>query len=237
LEIGKSIFHLGNYKEMDDSFPDVTPIVSTVSSILFVVAVLGALWLGFWIHSKYFKPAPAVPPPVPSKPAPEPEPHGWGPGPWGPDPWASRSYGPMPVPEKSSPMPTSDKLKVDAPKADTSDKFNPVLTLMSAKYDSASKYIQADYKILPNGSVPPSKSYSIQFRVLVDGKSLTDDVGDEPLDSHEMTGLQQRALVPVSGVSADVKPSQMTLSAQIHFRENGTANMGVIGIPVTTNVS
>ncbi len=228
---------------MDDSFPDVTPVVSTVSStfytILFVVAVVGALWLGFWIHSKYFKPAPVAPPPAPSKPAPEPEPHGWGPGPWGPDPWASHAYGPLSVMNKSATEPkteppTSDAVTSEPPK---NDKFNPVLTLMSAKYDSVSKYIQADYKILPNGSVPPSKSYSIQFRVLVDGKSVSDDMGDEPLDSHEMTGLQQRALVPVAGVSADVKPSQMTLSAQIHFRENGTANMGMIGIPVTTTVS
>jgi len=218
----------------------VSTISSTLYTILFIVAVLGALWLGAWIHSKYFRPPPVVLPPASKpEPKPEPEPHGWGPGPWGPDPWASHPYGPLSVMNKSATEsktepPSSDAATSESPK---SDKFNPVLTLISAKYDSVSKYIQADYKILPNGSVPPSRSYSIQFKVLVDGKPVSDDMGDEPLDSQEMTGLQQRALVPVSGVSADIKASQMTLSGQIHFRENGTANMGVIGIPVTTSVS
>jgi len=44
-------------------------------------------------------------------------------------------------------------------------------------------------------------------------------------------------LVPITGAPSDVKASDLSVSAQIHFRENGTVNMGVIGVPVTINVA
>jgi hypothetical protein len=195
-------------------------------SIFFIVAVVGALVLGGWLVMKYYKPQQSPPPATPP-PTPPPEPpsaSGWGPGPWGPDPW-DPNYKPD-VPDEPKP-----------PKPAPPDNFKPVLTLLSAKYDSVGRQIKVDYKILPSGSVPPSKSFTIEYDVLVGGKKATEIPEDEPLSAAEMTGLQQESLVSAVGAPSNVKASDLSVSAQIHFRENGTVNTGVIGIPVTINVT
>lgn len=199
-------------------------LVDGLYTVLFIVAILGSIFLGGYLALKFYVP-PAPPPVAPPPPKPEPDPlsPGWGPGPWGPDPWR-----PDPVPEPPGPPP---------PKPAPADNFKPVLNLLSAKFDPVSKYIQVGFRVEASGDVPPSKSFSIAYDILVDGKKITDFPEDEPLTSAEMTGLQQQSLVPVTGAPADVKAADMTLSAQIHYRENGTVNMGVIGIPVTINVS
>jgi hypothetical protein len=193
--------------------------------LLFIVAVVGSLVLGGWLVIKYYKPKDtSTPPPAPPPPAEKPHrPHGWGPGPWGPDPW-DPNYKP-------------DDPKPDSPKPAPPDNFKPVLTLLSAKYDPVGRQIMVDYKILPSGAVPPSKSFTIQYDVLVGGKKVTDVPEDEPLTAAEMTGLQQQSLVSVTGAPTNVKTSDLSVSAQIHFRENGTVNTGVVGVPVTINAS
>jgi len=192
--------------------------------LLFIVAVVGALVLGGWLVLKYYKPTQTpAPPPPPPKPEHHHHPSGWGPGPWGPDPWTP-DYKPD-VPDEPKP-----------PKPAPPDNFKPVLSLMSAKYDPVGRQIKVDYKILPGGSVPPSKSFTIEYDVLVGGQKVTELPEDEPLTAAEMTGLQQESLVSVAGAPPDVKASDLSISAQIHFRENGTVNMGVIGVPVTINV-
>lgn len=197
-----------------------------IYSLLFIVAVLGAIVLGGWLAIKYYKPKdksapPDVPPPVP--PPPE-RPSGWGPGPWGPDPWDPNYKPDDPDPPKP-------------PKPAPPDNFKPVLTLLSAKFDPVGRQIKVDYKILPSGSVPPSKSFTIQYNVLVGGKVVSEVPEDEPLTTSEMTGLQQESLVSAVGAPANVKASELSVSGQIHFRENGTINQGVVGIPVTIDVS
>lgn len=200
-------------------------LIDGLYTLLFIVAILGAIVLGGYLAIKFYvpaaKPAPTpVAPPAPLPPGPDPQPNepGWGPGPWGPDPWRPEPPGPPP------------------PKPAPADNFKPELNLLNAKFDPGSKYIQVGFRIQATGDIPPSKSYSIAYDVLMKGQKLTDFPEDEPLTSAEMTGLQQQSLVPVTGAPADVKASDLTLSAQIHYRENGTVNMGVIGIPVTINV-
>ena len=194
--------------------------------LLFIVAVVGAMVLGGWLVMKYYKPKQTPPPPPPpNKPAyPPREPSGWGPGPWGPDPW-DPNYNPD-VPDRPG----------HHPKPAPPDNFKPVLNLMSAKYDPVGRQIKVDYKILPGGSVPPSKSFTIEYDVLVGGQKVTELPEDEPLTAAEMTGLQQESLISVVGAPTDVKASDLSVSAQIHFRENGTVNTGVVGVPVTINV-
>ena len=194
-------------------------IFDSLYSLLFIVAVVGAMVLGGWLVLKYYKPK-QTPPPPPPTPEHHHHPSGWGPGPWGPDPWTPNYKPDVPEPPKPAPP----------------DNFKPVLNLMSAKYDPVGRQIKVDYKILPSGSVPPSKSFSIQYDVLVGGQRVTDLPEDEPLTAAEMTGLQQESLVSVVGAPTDVKASDLSVSAQIHFRENGTVNMGVVGVPVTINV-
>jgi hypothetical protein len=205
-------------------------IVDGLYSLLFIVAIVGSIVLGGLLVIRYYDPQKTTPPPG-DKPKPTPEPNpkpyqpGWGPGPWGPDPWDPNYTPDIPgVPDPKPPPP--------AP----SDNFKPVLTLLDAKYDTVNRQVLVNYKILPNGSVPPSKSYSIEFDVLVNGKAVSQIPEPEPLASSEMTGLQQQALVSVTGAPPDVKVDEMTLSGQIHFRENGTVNTGVIGVPVIVKV-
>jgi len=197
--------------------------------LLFIVAVVGAMVLGGWLVLKYYKP-PAAPTPPPKPDHPPPEPSGWGPGPWGPDPWDPNykpdvpGHHPKPGPEPPKPPPP--------------DNFKPVLNLLSAKYDHVSRQIKIDYKVVTSGSIPPSKSFTIEYDVLIGGQKISDIPSEEePLTSAEMSGLQQESLLSVVGAPSDVKASDLSVSAQIHFRENGTANVGVIGIPVTINVA
>ena len=195
--------------------------------LLFIVAVVGAMVLGGWLVLKYYKP-PAAPTPPPKPDHPPPEPSGWGPGPWGPDPW-DPNYKPD-VPGHH-PKPGHEPPKPAPP-----DNFKPVLSLLSAKYDHVGRQIKIDYKVITSGSIPPSKSFTIEYDILIGGQKISDIPSEEePLTSAEMSGLQQESLLSVVGAPPDVKASDLSVSAQIHFRENGTANVGVIGIPVTIN--
>lgn len=202
-------------------------LIEGLYTLLFIAAVVGAMVLGGWLVLKYYKPVAAPPP---KKPEPERRPD-WDPGSttggaFSPDPWTP-DYNPS-VPGIPDPTP---------PPPAPPDNFKPVLTLLDAKYDSVNRQILVSYKILPSGSIPPTKSFSISYDIMVAGKRLVDIPDEEPLTAAEMTGLQNQSLIPVTGASSEVKASDMTVSAQIHFRENGTASMGVIGMPVTINVA
>jgi hypothetical protein len=196
---------------------------------IFIVGIIGAFVLGGWVTLTYFKPE--KPPKPPSKPNADIHPTGWGPGPWGPDPWGPDSqHHKQPIPDPG-PGP--------APKPAPPDNFKPVLTLMSANYDGVGREIKLDYKILPSGSVPPSKTFTIEYVVMYKGKRA-DDNGipqEEPLSESEMSGLQQSSLIDVVGVPSDAVARDLSVSAQIHYRENGTLNSGSVGVPVTIDVS
>jgi hypothetical protein len=189
-------------------------------SILWLLSLIGAVVLVVYLIFKYDlikKPEVKVDPPkVEPKPHHHHHPHGWGPGPWGDDPY-DKPVSPAPEPVKP-------------------DNFKPELNLLKAKYDPVSRYVQVDYKVMPSGSIPPTKTFNIAFDVLVKGVKTADFPEEEPLTSSEMSGLQQQSLVPVTNAPADVKAADLTVTAQIQFRENGTTNMGVTGIPVTISV-
>jgi hypothetical protein len=195
-------------------------ILDFIYPILFIVSVIGSLILGGWLVMKYYVPAKQVAPPPPpaAKPPPDFEPNAWEADMWGPDPWS-----PEPPAETPAPPPV--------------DNFKPVLNLLSAKFDKVNRRIQLGYKILPSGDIPPSKIYTIVFDVLSEGKKLSEIPVDEPVTAAEMTGLQQNALIDVVDAPNDIKASDLTVSAQITFRENATLNRGVVGIPVTIAVS
>ena len=185
---------------------------------MFIVGLVGALFLGGWFALNYITPTqtelPKEPPPEEKKPEPEPtnkiDP---GHGPYGPD---------VPVePPKKEPV---------------VDTFKPVLNLLDARFDPVNRYIQIGYRVLPNGSPPPSKTYSILYDVLYKGQKTADFPEEEPITAAEMSGLQQQSLIPVTGTPAEVDPADLVVSALIRFRENGTINSGVVGVPITINV-
>ena len=199
-------------------------LVEGLYSVLFIVAVVGAIILGGYLALTYVKTNEPVKKVKEKKVKEQPETisQGWGVGPWGDDPYLG--YTPD-APKKDMPLPT--------PYVEQ-DNFKPVLTLLDAKYDHVSRYIQLKYKILPSGSVPPTKTFSVAFTVMEDGKPTVDFPEEEPLSSSEMTGLQQVSLIPVTNVSTT--PTKLSISGQIQFRENGTVNRGFVGVPVTIDV-
>lgn len=224
---------------MDDSFPDVTPVTSSISStlytILFIVAVLGALWLGAWIHSKYFKPPPVVVPPPAAKPAPEPEPHGWGPGPWGPDPWASHPYGPIPVPDK--PKPTPKPTPKPEPSPDQSlpkpppESFKPVLSILSAT-PGVGRTLKVTYSVTSDTPLPVSTHYFVAFDLKHGDKTLTNFSQDEPID--DVHSNQHTATIDiVQDEGVDVR--SLSVSGQIMYDYMGSRV--AVGNPSVRSVS
>lgn len=201
--------------------------MDTLSTILWVVTILVAIGATAFLTIKYVVKTEIAPPPK-ETPKREPEPDvaptasGWGPGPWGDDPW-THEYTPD-VPGVT-PGPNPEKPVVD--------NFKPILTLLSAQYDTVGRQILVKYKILPSGHIPVNKSYSIAYTVMAKGEATSDVPEDEPLSDAEMSGLEQQSLVGVVDVPADVKASDLTVSGQIQYRENGTLNKGTVGIPVS----
>jgi len=191
-----------------------------LSTILWVVTIIVAIGATAFLTIKYVVKTEVTPPPVKDTPKPEPEPDnsivsGWGNGPWGDDPWL-HNY-----------TPDSPEVTPGAPPV--VDNFKPILTLMSAQYDPVGRHILVKYKILPSGRIPINKSYSIAYTVLSGGEAMPSD--DEPLSASEMSGLEQESLVGVTTVPE--KASDLTISGQIQYRENGTLNKGTVGIPVS----
>lgn len=225
---------------MDDSFPDVTPVTSSISStlytIFFIVAVLGALWLGAWIHSKYFKPPPVAPAPPPAaKPAPEPEPHGWGPGPWGPDPWASHPYGPMPAPDKPSPKPKPtpkpEPSPDQSPPKPPPESFKPVLSILSAT-PGVGRTLKVTYSVTSNTPLPVSTHYFVAFDLKHGDKTLTSFSQDEPID--DVHSNQHTATIDiVQDEGIDVR--SLSVSGQIMYDYMGSRV--AVGNPSVRSVS
>jgi hypothetical protein len=203
--------------------------MDALSTILWVVTILVAIGVTAYLTIKFVVKTEVPPPKETPKPQPEPDvgpmASGWGYGPWGEDPW-THAY----TPDVPGVTPGPTPGPAPGPPADN---FKPLLTFMSAHYDPVGRQILVKYKILPNGSVPVNKSYSIAFTVLSGGEVTSDIPEDEPLSSAEMSGLQQESLVGVTNVPADVKASDLTVSGQIQYRENGTLNKGTVGVPTT----
>jgi hypothetical protein len=225
---------------MDDSLPDVTPVISSISStlytILFTVAVLGALWLGAWIHSKYFKPPHVAPSPPAAKPVPEPEPHGWGPGPWGPDPWASHPYGPMPAPDKPKPSPKPKPAPAPKPSdppapPPPSESFKPVLSILSAT-PGVGKTLKVTYSVTSDIPLPVSTHYFVAFDLKHGVKPLTNFSQDEPID--DVHGNQHMATIDiVQDEGIDVR--SLSVSGQIMYDYMGSRV--AVGNPSVRSVS
>ena len=200
--------------------------MDALSTIIWVVTILVAIGATAFLTIKYVVKTEVQPPPKETpKVVPEPDNRivsGWGYGPWGDDPW-THNY-------------TPDIPAVNPDKPPAADNFKPILTLMSAEYDTVGRQILVKYKILPSGHIPVNKSFSIAYTVMAKGESTSDVPEEEPLSEGEMSGLEQQSLVGVTNVPADVKASDLTVSGQIQYRENGTLNKGTVGIPVSIQV-
>lgn len=193
-------------------------IFDSVQTFLYVVVaiclVVGGIYIGIQINSPNTPLLQTTNSATikPFTPAPEPEPR--------PHP-SPHPYPPVPPPSPPQPEP-----KVN---------FNPTLKLTSALYNPASKEIQVKYKVDADTPIPPTRTYSVNFFVEVNGKRLTSISEDDPLHQEDI-GFEKLLVLETTGMQGNPKSSQMKVSAQIHYYASDTTS-GVAGTPQRIQVT
>jgi outer membrane biosynthesis protein TonB len=185
-------------------------IFGSMSTIVLVILAVALICLGVWIGFK-IKVKRDTPSPEPHlKPQPEPEPH---PGP-NPSPHPHPRPGPQPPPAPPRPNPATN--------------FKPTLTLNAATLNPASKEIHMDYQIDSDTPVPPTRTYSVNFTIVMNGKPFTSISENTPFDQGDI-GFPKQELLLTTGIGNIVKGVNMQVQAQIHYHENSSPASGVIG--------
>jgi hypothetical protein len=186
--------------------------ISTIVLVILAVALIClGVWIGFKIKVKRDTPSPEPHP----KPQPEPEPH---PGP-NPSPHPHPGPGPSPAP----------------PRPDPAKNFNPTLTLNAATLNPSSKEIHMDYQIDSDTPVPPTRTYSVNFTIVMNGKPFTSISENASFDQGDI-GFPKQELLLTTGIGNIVKGTKMQVQAQIHYHENNSPASGVIGSMQTITV-
>lgn len=170
------------------------------------LVVLG-IWIGFKLKNVNTLPGPAHKP----HPEPEPEPN---PGP-GPHP-----YPPGPNPNPSPPSPS---------------RFNPILKLNSATYNSAAKEISVSYQVDSDTPMPPTRTYSVGFTIVMNGKPFTSTSENDPLGQEDL-GFPKDGLLMTTGIGTIVQGAKMQVQAQINYHDVGSPASGAIGSPQVIDV-
>lgn len=205
---------------------ETPPVLSNLYTGLMVVLMIALVIFGIWLGMK-FKPkateSKAVKKhPVTPQPPPEPEPsHGPGHHPYPPHPHPGPDPGPGPSPPPA-PSPAS--------------KFVPTLTLSSATYNPNAREVHVKYTVDSDTPMPPNRTYSVNFALLVNGTPLSPVTEDNPLEQGDM-GFEQDALLITSGMSNNIQGKKFQAQAQIHYHEIGAPQSGVIGTPQTIDIN
>ena len=198
---------------------------SGISNTFYLIGTLLILGFGIWLGikissftnrtrssnsgSKHPHPQPHPDPHPDPQPHPGPHPHP-GPGP-GPGP------GPQPRPNPAR-------------------NFNPTLTLNSATLNPTAKEVHVSYQVDSDTPIPPTRTYSVVFTIIMNGKPFTaigETVGLEQGD----LGFPKDELLLTTGIGNVVKGVNMQVKAQIHYHEVGSPASGVVGSPQTIDVS
>jgi hypothetical protein len=126
-------------------------------------------------------------------------------------------------PSKPPPPPT--------PPAPTPVNFNPKLKLISGVYNPVAKEIHVKYNVDADTPIPPTRTYSINFFVLVNNKKLGNPPisEDEPLHQSDI-GLDQEVLLEITGIGNTLKGSKLSVEAQIHYYDS-SGKYSVVGTP------
>ena len=193
----------------------------SIQNAFLILMCIGLVVLGIWIGFKLknvkslpgpaHKPAPEPSPPPPPPPHPHPHP---GPGhhPYPPGP----SPGPQPQPKPAAP-------------------WNPVLKLNSATYNSAAKEIHVSYEVDSDTPMPPTRTYSVGFTVIMNGKPFTSTSENEPLGQGDL-GFHKDELLMTTGMGNIVQGVKMQVQAQINYHEVSSPASGSVGSPQTIDV-
>lgn len=142
---------------------------------------------------------------------------------------------PIPAPSGPEPQPYPPVQPQSSPSSQPLVKFNPTLELISAIYNPPSKEINISYKVDADTPIPPTRSYSVNFFIELNGKSLTNISENHPLHTEDM-GFVKKIVLPTDSLGLKVKSSQMKISAQIHYYASDTTS-GVSGTPKLIQVS
>lgn len=182
--------------------------------ILIIGILLLGIWLGTQIKNKELPKTESVKTHKPQsdpkpQPSPQPDHH-----PYPPNPEPGSIPGPTPTPPVS---------------------FNPILTLNSATINPASKEIHVKYKVDSDTPIPPTKTYTINFFVLINDKHITESSEDEPLHQTDL-GFEKDALLLNTGIGNTISGKRMQVQAQIHYyASDGTT--GNVGTPQLVSVA
>lgn len=177
--------------------------------LMCIALVILGIWIGLKLKNVNTLPGPAHKP----HPEPHPEPHP-NPGP-GPHP-----YPPGPNPNPLPPSPS---------------RFNPTLKLNSATYNSASKEINVSYQVDSDSPMPPTRTYSVGFTIVMNGKPFTSTSENEPLGQEDL-GFPKDGLLMTTGIGPIVQGAKMQVQAQINYHDVGSPASGSIGSPQIIDV-
>lgn len=193
----------------------------SIQNAFLILMCIGLVVLGIWIGFKLknvnslpgpaHKPAPAPSPPEPH-PHPGPSPHPYPPP--GPSPGPSPGPGPQPGPA--------------AP-------WNPVLKLNAATYNAAAGEIHVSYEVDSDTPMPPTRTYSVGFTIIVNGKPFTSIAENEPLGQGDL-GFPKDELLLTTGIGNIVQGVKLQVQAQINYHDVSSPASGSIGSPQTIDV-
>lgn len=197
---------------------------SSFYTAVVIFAALALLGLGVWVGLS-FKPTATPGSGSGRHPQPKPQP---GPEP-GPDPY-DPGHHPHPHPE-----PGPEPGPGPAPRPQPSKPFNPTLTLGSAILTPNTTEIHVKYTVDSDDPVPPTRMYSVQFDVLINGKPFTNVPDVETLEQSDI-GFEKEILLQTTGQGNKVQGIKTQVRAQIRYHENGSPASGAIGTPVYIDV-
>jgi hypothetical protein len=191
----------------------------SIQNAFLILMCIGLVVLGIWIGFK-LKNVNSLPGPAHSHhPEPKPEPH--------PEPHPSPGPEPHPYPPGPSPGPS--------PSPSPSAPWNPVLKLNSASFNSAAKEIHVSYQVDSDTPMPPTRTYSVRFTILMNGKPFTSTSENEPLGQEDL-GFPKDGLLMTTGIGTIAQGAQLQVQAQINYHDVRSPASGAIGSPQIINV-
>ena len=122
------------------------------------------------------------------------------------------------------------------PPAPTPVNFNPKLKLLSGIYNPVAKEIHIKYHVEADTPIPPTRTYSVNFFVLVNNKKLGNPPisEDQPLHQSDI-GLDREVLLEITGIGNTLKGSKLSVEAQIHYYDS-SGKYDVVGTPESVAV-
>lgn len=191
----------------------VNPFLSNLYTAFIIISLICFFGFGIWIGLKMNTTTKKTTPPPPKENIPSPH--------------SSDTHYNL-EPSNPPPPPT--------PPAPTPVNFNPKLKLLSGVYNPIAKEIHIKYNVEADTPIPPTRTYSVNFFVLVNNKKLGNPPisEDQPLHQSDI-GLDREVLLEITGINNTLKGSKLSVEAQIHYYDS-SGKYDVVGTPESVAV-